>query len=82
MAHRPMGFVLVSLITLVIAERILYPYYATVPRLWGITIIEDQSNGWAVMALAEGAAYLIAILLLVGRMAEHEERMVRLEQAT
>ena len=63
-------------------ERIFYPYYASVPRLWGITIIEDQSNGWAIMALAEGAAYLTAILLLVARMAQHEERMLRLGQAT
>lgn len=62
-------------------ERIFYPYYTTVPRLWGLTVIEDQSNGWAIMALAEGTAYLIAILLLVARMAVHEERMVRLEQA-
>jgi hypothetical protein len=33
------------------------------------------------MALAEGTAYLTVILLLVARMAEHEERMLRLEQA-
>jgi putative membrane protein len=59
-------------------ERIFYPYYASVPRLWGITIIEDQSNGWAIMALAEGTAYLTAILLLVARMAEDEEKMLRL----
>lgn len=63
-------------------ERSFYPYYAAVPRLWGITILEDQSNGWAIMALAEGTAYLTAILLLVARMAEHEERMMRLEQTT
>lgn len=62
-------------------ERILYPYYTAVPRLWGLTVLQDQSNGWTIMALAEGTAYLIAILLLVARMAEHEERMVRLEQA-
>jgi hypothetical protein len=48
--------------------------------LWGITIIEDQSNGWAIMALAEGAAYLTAILLLVARMAEYDERMMHIEQ--
>jgi cytochrome c oxidase assembly factor CtaG len=62
---------------LVLSERIFYPYYASVPRLWGITILQDQSNGWAIMALAEGAAYLTAILLLVARMAGHEEKMLR-----
>jgi hypothetical protein len=30
--------------------------------------------------LAEGMAYLIAILLLVAGMAQHEERMMRLKQ--
>lgn len=64
-----------------LTERILYPYYMAVPRLWGLTVLQDQSNGWAIMALAEGTAYLIAILLLVARIAEHEERIVRLEQA-
>jgi hypothetical protein len=62
-------------------EGSLYPYYTTVPRLWGLSVLEDESQGWAIMALAEGAAYLVAILLLVARMAEHGERMIRLEQA-
>jgi putative membrane protein len=37
-------------------ERIFYPHYAAVPRLWSIAVLEDQSNGWAIMALAEGTA--------------------------
>ncbi len=64
-----------------LTERIVYPYYTTVPRLWGLTVLEDQSQGWAIMALAEGTAYLTAILLLVASMAQHDERMIRLEQA-
>jgi putative membrane protein len=91
--HIPYGFRIFYVITATLptmlpvmglvffTERIFYPYYTTVPRLWGITIIEDQSNGWAIMALAEGTAYLTAILLLVARMAEYDERIVRLEQA-
>ncbi|MGH8057134.1 MAG: cytochrome c oxidase assembly protein, partial [Candidatus Entotheonellia bacterium] len=64
-----------------LTERIFYPFYTAVPRLWGLTVLEDQSQGWAIMAMAEGAAYLTAILLLVARIAEQEERMMRLEQA-
>ena len=90
--HIPYGFrifyiiaaalpTMLPVMALVLTERILYPYYTAVPRLWGITTLGDQSNGWAIMALAEGTAFLIAVLLLVARMAEHEERMVRLEQA-
>lgn len=55
-------------------------YHAALPRRWGITILEDQSQGWAIMALAEGTAYLIAVLLLVAKMAEHEERIARSER--
>ena len=72
---------MVPLMALVITERILYPYYETVPRLWGITVLQDQSNGWSIMAITEGTAYLITILLLLARMAEHEERLMRIEQA-
>lgn len=69
------------LMVLVLTERILYPYYTAVPRLWGLTVLQDQSNGWAIMALAEGSAYLITILLLISSMLEHEERMTRLREA-
>jgi hypothetical protein len=41
------------------------------------TYLQDQSNGWSVMAIAEGAAYLIAILVLMARMAEHDEKILR-----
>ncbi|MFQ5853371.1 MAG: hypothetical protein ACE5JU_22660, partial [Candidatus Binatia bacterium] len=63
-----------------LTERILYPYYMAVPRLWGFTVLEDQSQGWTIMAMAGGTAYLTAILLLVARLAEYEERMVRAQQ--
>jgi len=72
---------MLPLMMLVVTERILYPYYTAVPRLWGVTVLQDQSNGWSIMALAEGATYLITVLLLVSRMAEHDERMTRLREA-
>lgn len=71
---------MLPLMALVLTERILYSYYTAVPRLWGITVLGDQSNGWSIMALAEGAAYLTTILLLLARMGVHEERMERLKE--
>jgi len=57
-----------------LAQRVLYPYYAAAPRPWGIAALQDQTHGWATMGLVEGAVYLSTILLLVWRVAEAEER--------
>jgi putative membrane protein len=71
---------MLPVMALVLTERILYPYYTAAPRLWGTTVLGDQSNGWSAMALIEGATYLTAILLLLAKMAEHEERVERLKE--
>lgn len=71
---------MLPVMALVLTERILYAYYTAVPRLWGITVLGDQSNGWSIMALAEGTTYLIAVLLLLAKLGEHEERVERLRE--
>ena len=63
-----------------LVQSIIYPYYLGVPRLWGISPLEDQTRGWATMGLVEGTTYLITILLLVWRLAEQEERMERFKE--
>lgn len=65
----------------VFATQVFYPHYATVPRLWGLTALEDQGLGWALMGVLDGMIYLGAFLLLVARMLDHEERMTRLREA-
>lgn len=63
------------------AREVFYPYYTTVPRLWGLTALEDQALGWGLMGTLDGLIYFLALLLLVARMLEHEERMTRLREA-
>jgi cytochrome c oxidase assembly factor CtaG len=63
------------------ARQVFYPSYLTVPRLWGLTAIEDQAAGWVLMGVLDGMIYAITLLLLVARMLDHEERMTRLSEA-
>jgi len=65
----------------VFAREVFYPYYTTVPRLWGLSPLEDQAIGWGLMGSLGGLIYLIALLLLVARMLEDEERLTRLREA-
>ncbi|MFQ5881751.1 MAG: cytochrome c oxidase assembly protein [Candidatus Methylomirabilales bacterium] len=70
---------LAALITL--TERVLYPSYTAAPRLWGLTPLQDQITGGLIMWIPGGMMYVIASLVLVGRMLEHEEQLTRLREA-
>jgi cytochrome c oxidase assembly factor CtaG len=55
-----------------IPERVLYPFYATVPQLRAIAPIDDQALGGGIMWVS-GHMYLIPILVLVARLLKQEE---------
>ena len=44
---------------LVFSERILYPTYLTVPRLWGISALDDQTAAGVMMWVPGSLAYLV-----------------------
>ena len=50
---------------LVFSERILYPTYLTVPRVWGISTLDDQVAAGVMMWVPGSLAYLIPVGLLV-----------------
>jgi cytochrome c oxidase assembly factor CtaG len=91
--HIPYGFRIIYLLAVagpvmvpamslaLFAQQVFYPYYATAPRLWGLTALEDQTAGWALMGTLDGMIYAITLLLLVARMLDREERMTRLREA-
>lgn len=64
-----------------LADRVLYPYYTAVPRLWGLSPLDDQAWGGAIMWVTGSAIYTTAILLLVARAFDHEDRVMRLREA-
>ncbi len=63
-------------IALSIPERVLYPFYATIPQLRALAPIDDQALGGGIMWVS-GHMYLIPILVLIARMLKHEEAAVR-----
>lgn len=58
---------------LVFAERPLYRFYETVPRLWGLSAAEDQRIGGLLMKLAGGLILWAVITVLFFRWHSDEE---------
>ncbi|MGH2344245.1 MAG: cytochrome c oxidase assembly protein [Chloroflexota bacterium] len=64
----------------------LYPFYAVLPRLWGISVLDDQGLAGNIMMVGGDSIMVIAAIPLVGRMMERFEelqlaRFSRIEQA-
>ena len=53
---------------LVFPERILYPTYAAVPRLWGVSALDDQAAAGAIMWVIGSVIFLIPAGMLTIRL--------------
>jgi cytochrome c oxidase assembly factor CtaG len=53
---------------LIFSERVLYPTYAAVPRLWGITALDDQAAAGAIMWVPGSMIFLIPVGVLAIRL--------------
>ena len=62
-----------------VTERVLYPHYAAAPRLWGLSPLDDQAYGGAIMSEA-GMMFLIPLLVLVNQWLKEEERRTHLAE--
>jgi putative membrane protein len=65
------------------STSVTYDYYAHVPRIWGLSAIEDQNAGGAIM-LVEQSLVLVTVMSvlfvrLLGQSEEEERRRERLE---
>lgn len=65
-----------------LTERVLYPYYLKVPRLWGLPAVDDQAIGGAIMWVVGGMMYPITLLILVAHFLHAEERLTLRREAT
>jgi cytochrome c oxidase assembly factor CtaG len=52
---------------LIFSERVLYPTYAAVPRLWNISVLDDQAAAGAIMWVPGSLIFLIPVAILVIR---------------
>ena len=57
----PMGMIGAAI---TFSPNILYSWYATVPRLWGLSVLEDQQIGGLIMKLLGGAAFLVVTAVI------------------
>jgi cytochrome c oxidase assembly factor CtaG len=56
----------------------LYKHYLTVPRLWGLTALEDQQLGGTIMWIPGSMMYLVAAIVLIAAwMREQEQQTAR-----
>ena len=65
---------MVPVMSMVLVDRLLYRHYESVPRLWGLTPLQDQQTGWVTMAVIDNLAYGIAFFALLSRAFRREER--------
>ncbi len=60
-----------------LSRQPLYPYYTAVPRLWGLSVLEDQMLGGAIMWIPGGMMYALTAILLIARLLNREEEETR-----
>lgn len=59
--------------TLAFIDAPVYTYYTAVPRLWGLSALTDQRIGGLIMWIPGSMMYIIAALILSGRILGREE---------
>jgi cytochrome c oxidase assembly factor CtaG len=59
---------------LVFSERVLYPTYDVMPRLWGVSALDDQAAAGALMWVPGSIAFLLPAAWIVGQLLSPQER--------
>lgn len=64
-------------VALSFAETAIYPYYETVPRLYGLSVMDDQVWGGLIMWIPGSMMYVVAALALLARLLANAEQTAR-----
>jgi cytochrome c oxidase assembly factor CtaG len=51
--------------TLAFSQKPIYPYYSDMPRLWGISVLDDQRISGIIMWIPGSMMYFMAALALI-----------------
>lgn len=65
-------------ITIVFAGAPLYTHYTTVPRLWGMSVMDDQQLGGLIMWIPGSIVYITASLVVLARIIAADKREAQL----
>ncbi len=67
------------------SSSVFYPFYEQVPRIWGLSAVNDQNAGGAIMMVEQSLTFVIALAFLFSRMLTQSEidqqRRERMEKA-
>jgi putative membrane protein len=67
------------------SSSVLYPYYEEVPRIWGLSAVEDQNIGGVIMMVEQSLTFVIVLVWVFARALQRSEeeqrRRERLEDA-
>lgn len=67
------------------SNSVVYGYYETVPRIWGLSALDDQNLGGAIMmaeqSIVLAVAFAVLFVKMIGRSEEEQQRRERLEEA-
>jgi putative membrane protein len=67
------------------SSNVLYTFYEHVPRIWGLTAIQDQNVGGAIMMVEQSLTFVIVLVsvfvAMLARSEAEERRRERLEEA-
>jgi cytochrome c oxidase assembly factor CtaG len=61
-------------ITIAFSGQPIYDYYVAVPRLFGLTVMQDQMLGGVIMWIPGSMMYIVAALILIARWVQAEEQ--------
>ncbi len=68
-------------LAIVFASGPIYTYYEAMPRIWGLSVMEDQKIGGVIMWVPGSMMYILAALILISRWLQEEERKPALPQS-
>jgi putative membrane protein len=60
-------------LALTFSTSVLYDYYETVPRIWGLSALEDQNYGGVLMSAEQAVIFLVAIGYFLLQLLREEE---------
>lgn len=55
-------------VTIAYATAVIYTYYESVPRIWGVSALQDQMIGGAIMWIPGSMMFILAALIVLARM--------------
>lgn len=84
LAYLLAGFIFSSFLGLALTfgEDVFYGYYESVPRLWGISAVEDQNLAGILMTAEQAILFLSALAYFLVRLLNEEETRERLRSGT